>query len=92
MSTKTKIMNNAVNNTQRTKVGQGFWQSGYGKGFKKLPFIYLINGKYYAKDNESAKLAFEKSGIEGYIMVNIMKTEYGDSFYEVNRKIEHLNA
>ena len=47
------------------KIGKGYYQSGYGKGFKKNPIIRLINGKAYAKD--STAFPFQ-TDLDGYVM------------------------
>ena len=56
-----------MNTKKNTKIGQGFYPSAYGKGFKKDPIIRLINGKAYTKC--STVTTFE-TDLEGYIMVN----------------------
>jgi hypothetical protein len=52
------------------KIGKGYYQSGYVKGFKKNPIIRLINGKAYAKD--STAFPFQ-TDLDGYVMVNTLK-------------------
>jgi hypothetical protein len=69
------------------KIGQGYWQSGYGKGFKKNPIIRLINGKAYVKDSRA--IPFE-TDLDGYVMVNAFKTGDGRiSFGEVGLISKH---
>jgi hypothetical protein len=60
-----------MKNTNTTKIGQGYYQSGYGRGFKKNPIVRLINGKAYVKD--STQTPFQ-TDMEGYVMVNALKT------------------
>jgi hypothetical protein len=69
-----------------TKIGQGYYQSGYGKGFDKKPIIRLINGKAYAK--KSSALPFQ-TDLKGYVMVNAFKTGEQISFGEVGLISEH---
>ena len=64
-----------------TKIGQGYYQSGYGKGFKKNPIIRLINGKAYAKDSKA--LPFQ-TDMEGYVMLNVSYANGTPFFYEVD--------
>lgn len=74
---------------KRTKLGNGYWQDGYGKGFKKSPVIWLINGKAYAKDGQ--RFPYE-TDLSGYVMVNYNKPtnpEYEGSFYEVGLISQH---
>ena len=72
-------MKNASN-----KIGKGYYQSGYGRGFKKNPIIRHINGKAYAKD--STAMSFQ-TDMEGYVMVNQDQTY--KSFYQVGLIWEH---
>jgi len=69
---------------RRIKIGKGYFQSGYGRGFKKSPIIYLINGKAYAKDKGGAdsELTPLKDELCGYVAVNI-ETIYGN-FHQVS--------
>ena len=71
---------------KNTKIGKGYYQKGYGKGFKKNPIIRIINGKAYAKD--ASALPFQ-TDIEGYVMVNAFKTGEQISFGEVGLISEH---
>jgi hypothetical protein len=71
---------------QTLKIGKGFYQSGYGKGFKKEPIIRLINGKAYAKC--STVTPFE-TDMKGYIMVNAFLTGNQVSFGECGIIIKH---
>ena len=68
------------------KIGKGYYQSGYGRGFKKNPIIRLINGKAYAKDSTGGGF---QTDIEGHVMVNQDKTY--KSFYQVGLIWEHEN-
>jgi hypothetical protein len=38
---------------EKVKIGKGYFQSGYGRGFNKYATIWLINGKAYARELES---------------------------------------
>ncbi len=69
-----------------TKIGQGYYQSGYGRGFKKNPIVRLINGKAYVKD--ATQTPFQ-TDLEGYVMVNAFKTGEHIFFGEVGRISEH---
>jgi hypothetical protein len=68
------------------KIGQGYYQSGYGKGFDKKPIVRLINGKAYVK--KSSALPFQ-TDIVGYVMVNAFKTGEQISFGEVGIISQH---
>jgi hypothetical protein len=72
---------------KKTKIGQGYWQSGYGRGFKKTPIVWLINGKAYAKD---AKATPFQTDLEGYVMLNAINM-FGTSisFYEIGLISKH---
>lgn len=72
--------------TQAKKIGKGFYQSGYGKGFKKEPIIRLINGKAYTKC--STVIPFE-TDLQGYIMVNAIKVGNQISFCQCGLTIQH---
>ena len=56
---------------ERKKIGQGYHQAGYGRGFKKNPIVWLINGKAYAKDANGLP---NETDLEGYVMVNAIKS------------------
>ena len=66
---------------ERKKVGNNYYQSGYGRGNKKAN-IYLINGFYYAKDAKNWGSDFNPltGELTGYVRVN------GDSlgFFQVS--------
>ena len=51
----------------KIKIGKGYWQSGYGRGFKKSPIVWNINGKAYVKDSNSEPY---QTDLPGFIMVN----------------------
>ena len=72
--------------TQSTKIGKGYYQSGYGRGFKKNPIVRLINGKAYVKD--ATQTPFQ-TDLEGYVMVNALKTGDQTFFAAVSRIKEH---
>ena len=67
---------------KRIKIGQGYFQSGYGKGFKKTPTVWLINGKAYAKDKAGADCSSTPltGELEGYVTVNFI----GSTFHQVS--------
>ncbi len=71
---------------QSTKIGKGYYQSGYGRGFKKNPIVRLINGKAYVKD--ATQFPFQ-TDIEGYVMVNALKTGDQTFFAAVGLISEH---
>ena len=52
---------------EKVKIGQGYWQDGYGRGFKKLPTVWNINGKAYVKDSKNTPY---NTDLKGYIMCN----------------------
>ena len=70
---------------KRVKIAQGYNQSGYGRGFKKSPIVYLINGKLYAKDKAGSETDFHQLAgeLEGYIRVNKLHklTDSGSDYY-----------
>lgn len=73
----------------REKIGVGYWQSGYGKGFHKTAIIYLINGKAYAKDKRGAEVTYE-TDLTGYVMVNKAKSlDGGITFSQIGRIEQH---
>jgi hypothetical protein len=72
--------------TTTTKIGQGYYQSGYGRGFKKNPIVRLINGKAYVKD--ATQTPFQ-TDLEGYVMVNAFKTGEHIFFASVGLISEH---
>ena len=80
LTTNTNTMTNA------TKIGQGYYQSGYGRGFKKNPIVRLINGKAYVKD--ATQTPFQ-TDLEGYVMVNPLKTGEQIFFAAVSLISEH---
>lgn len=67
---------------KRIKIGQGYYQAGYGKGFKKAAAVYLIEGKAYARDTKG--LAFQ-TDLSGYVMLNFS----GNYYYEVGLISKH---
>ena len=71
---------------KQVKIGQGYYQSGYGRGFKKNPIVRLINGKAYVKD--STQTPFQ-TDMEGYVMVNAFKTGEQTFFAAVGLIKEH---
>lgn len=75
-----------MNNIKKEKAGKGYYQSGYGRGFKKRPIIWKINGGYYAKD--AAAFPYQ-TDMNGFVMVNKMQTPDGEKFYEVGLISEH---
>jgi len=73
---------------KREKIGKGYFQAGYGRGFKSSPVIWLINGKAYAKDSANADGLYPLSGeLCGYVRVNI-ESFYGN-FHEVTGPHNH---
>lgn len=73
----------------REKIGVGYWQSGYGKGFHKTAIIYLINGKAYAKNKRGAAHSYE-TDLPGYVMVNKANGyTNGITFDQVGRIEQH---
>lgn len=58
---------------KRLKIGNGYYQSGHGKGFKKNPNIYLIKGKLYAKDKAGSECDSKPltGELKGYVRVNL---------------------
>ena len=71
---------------KQVKIGQGYYQSGYGRGFKKNPIVRLINGKAYVKD--ATQTPFQ-TDLEGYVMVNSFKTDEQTFFAAVSLIKEH---
>lgn len=71
------------------KIGKGYYQSAYGRGFKKNPIIRLINGKAYAKDSTGGGF---QTDMEGYVMVNASSSiSIPTYFYQVGLIREHEN-
>ncbi len=71
----------------RKKIDEGYFQTGYGRGFKKKPIIYLINNKLYAKDRKGWSVCYDKleGDLEGYVQVNVIKKasqQGGETFYQ----------
>lgn len=71
---------------KKIKIGKGYWQRGYGRGFKKNPVIWNINGKAYAKD--SANTSYQ-TDLEGYVMVNTFTFGTSVCFSEVGLISQH---
>ena len=71
---------------KQVKIGQGYYQSGYGRGFKKNPIVKLINNKAYVKD--ATQTPFQ-TDMEGYVMVNALKTGDQTFFAAVSLISEH---
>lgn len=67
-------------------IGKGYFQNGYGRGFKKNPLVRLINNKAYVKDSQA--LPFQ-TDLDGYVMVNFVKSGDKEIFYEVGLITEH---
>jgi hypothetical protein len=65
----------------RKKIGNSYYQSGYGRGRRKAP-IYLINGYCYASDRKNWHSDFDPltGELEGYIRVN----KDGIEFFQVS--------
>ncbi len=82
-----KLITNEQAFKMNTTLGKGFYQSGYGRGFKKTPIIRLINGKAYAKC--STVIPFQ-TDLEGYVMVNAFKNGNNISFAECGLIFQHL--
>ena len=70
----------------RIKIGQGFFQKGYGRGYNKKANIYLIDGLAYAKSKHNWKTDFYKLQweLEGYVRINISKTDGTIYFHQVS--------
>ena len=80
-----------MENSNRIKISKGYYQVGYGRGFKKNPIIYLIDGKLYAKDKKNAELDYEPltGKFEGYVRINeICVISDKLNYYQVGEK-EH---
>ena len=75
---------------EKIKIGIGSWQSGYGCGFKKLPIIWLINEKLYAKDLKNWKRTYKplEGVFAGYVRINAMLSNERELYYEASEK-EH---
>lgn len=73
---------------QKQKIGQGYYQAGYGRGFKKSPVVWLINGKAYVKDSKASPY---ETDLEGYVMVNNFPvSDGGEAFSEVGLISNHM--
>lgn len=60
---------------EKQKIGKGYYQTGYGRGFKKSPTVWLIKGKAYVRDANS--IPYE-TDIPGYTMCNAMVCGNGE--------------
>jgi len=67
---------------KKEKIGRGYWQCGYGRGYDKTPIVWKINGKAYIK---SAKSSPFETDLQGYTMVN----KKADVFFGVGLISEH---
>ena len=74
-----------TNFIKKTKIGIGFQQCGYGRGFLKNKIVWEINGKAYVK---MKKATFE-TDLAGHVMVNQYKIEDRIFFSEVGLISEH---
>lgn len=70
--------------TKRQKIGKGYYQKSYGRGFKKNPIIWLINGKAYAKESNASPF---QTDLEGYVMLNFDDTY--NCFYQIYLICDH---
>jgi hypothetical protein len=75
----------------KTKIGKGYFQAGYGRGLKKTATIYLINGKLYAKDLKNWKTDFDQldGDLIGYVRVNSMIIQNQMFFNQVSLPNKH---
>jgi len=76
----------------REKIGKGYLQSGYGRGFNKGSTIWLINGKAYAREIRRWRTSeFPLTGeLEGYIRVNkLFGGSISETFVETNSDENH---
>ncbi len=76
---------------QRERIGQGYYQQGYGRGYKRKPIVYLIDGYAYARDSKAASECFEPlTGLlKGYVEVNYVNGE--GLFYQCYNKQSTLD-
>lgn len=76
---------------KRIKMSQGYNQAGYGRGFKKSPYIYLINGKLYAKDKAGWESTYSplQGELEGYVRINLLKNTLDPYYYQVSLESDH---
>lgn len=65
------------------KIGKGYWQSGYGRGFKKTATVYLIDGKAWVRGTGYHNTK------EGFIPVNIDKTY--NKFHQLGPLEQHAD-
>ena len=72
----------------KEKIGKGYYQAGYGRGFKKSPIVWLINGKAYVKDSLAHPF---QTDLEGYVMVNAMMANNYKYFVACGLITEHKN-
>lgn len=77
---------------EKKRIGKGYQQKGYGRGFNKNAVIWLIDGKAYARDLRGWKLSMFAltDELEGYVRVNKFGegTEFED-FIETNSNENH---
>lgn len=77
---------------ERSRIGKGYSQNGYGKGFISSPVVWLINGKAYAKHAKGAALRFEplEGELAEYVPVNAVRGPDDECrFYETSYPYEH---
>jgi len=73
---------------KKTKIGKGYYQNGYGRGFKPNVCVWEINGKAYVKD--SVNKPYE-TDLVGYVMVNPLRHSSKITFAEIGLIKEHEN-
>ena len=69
-------------------VGYGYYQRGYGRGFKKGPAIRLIGGKLYAKDSKASDYTPLKGELAGYTRINAFIGSSGLAFSQTT-ELDH---
>lgn len=76
-------------------VGYGYYQRGYGRGFKKGPAIRLIDGKLYAKDSKASDYIPLTGALEGYTRINAFIGGSGLAFAQTteldHQEFKHAN-
>ena len=72
---------------KKTKIGKGYYQSGYGRGYKANVCVWEINGKAYIKDATQTPY---QTDLIGHVMVNAFKLGEKTYYASVGLISEHI--
>lgn len=75
---------------KKVKIGKGYYQSGYGRGWKSAPVVWRINNYLYAKDAKNWDTDHQplEGELKGYVRVNTLPP-YEGKFYQCGPR-EHI--